>query len=447
MTKVKILFICLYIIQTAVYGQGLSLKQCLKYANDNNKNIKIAGYDADIAHEKVNEQIGTGLPQISASGTLTDNLKVSTSILPGELLGMPGTFIAVKMGTQYNATAGLSLTQKVFDPNFFVGLNAAKISEQYSQQSIQKTTEQINYNVSNVYYQSLIIQKQYDLLKATLDASEKTLASTELKYRNGMAKKIDVDKIKVSYNNTKSQLQQTELSFKQSLNNLKYQMGMPVDSTIVLSDTLLVDEIIQDEYNRAGNYMENRVDYQLQKTNLQIQEAQKQKSVADFIPTISFNANYDFQAMRQEFNIFAPGHEWFQSSSIGLSLSIPIFSGFQKVSRLQQAKLNIMEAEDNLKLTEQSIKVEVSNYEIQYHNALDNIKNEKENLTLAESVYNNTQLEFQQGTASSLDLVQAESAFREAQNTYFNKLLNLYIARLDVEKSKGSLMNFINNLK
>jgi outer membrane protein TolC len=106
-----------------------------------------------------------------------------------------------------------------------------------------------------------------------------------------------------------------------------------------------------------------------------------------------------------------------------------------------------MEAEDNLKLTEQSIKVEVSNYEIQYHNALDNIKNEKENLTLAESVYNNTQLEFQQGTASSLDLVQAESAFREAQNTYFNKLLNLYIARLDVEKSKGSLMNFINNLK
>jgi outer membrane protein TolC len=151
--------------------------------------------------------------------------------------------------------------------------------------------------------------------------------------------------------------------------------------------------------------------------------------------------------MRQEFNIFAPGHEWYENSSIGLSLNIPIFSGFQRISRLQQSKLNIMEAEDNLKLTEQSIKVEVSNYEIQYHNALDNIKNEKENLTLAESVYNNTQLEFQQGTASSLDLVQAESAFREAQNTYFNKLLNLYIARLDVEKSKGSLMNFINNLK
>jgi outer membrane protein TolC len=447
MTKAKIFFLCIYVIQTTVYGQGLSLKQCLKYANENNKNIKIAGYESDIAHEKVNEQIGTGLPQISASGTLTDNLKIATNLMPGELFGQPGTFIAIKSGVQYNTTAELTLSQKIFDPNFFVGLKAAKISEQYYHQSTQKTIEQTAYDVSNNYYQSLIIQKQYNLLKATLDASEKTLASTDLKYRNGTAKKIDVDKIRVSYNNTKSQLQQTELSYKQSLNNLKYQMGMPVDSSIVLSDTLLVDEITQDEYNRADNYMENRVDYQLKKTNLQVQDAQKQKSIADFLPTLSFDANYTFQAMRQEFNIFSPGHEWYQSSSIGLSLNIPIFSGFQKVSRLQQAKLNVMEAEDNLKLTEQSIKVEVSNYEIQYHNALDNIKNEKENLTLAESVYTNTQLEFQQGAASSLDLIQAESSFREAQNTYFNKLLNLYIARLDVEKSKGSLMNFINNLK
>jgi outer membrane protein TolC len=54
-------------------------------------------------------------------------------------------------------------------------------------------------------------------------------------------------------------------------------------------------------------------------------------------------------------------------------------------------------------------------------------------------------LEYKQGTGSALDIIQAESSFMVAQNTYFNKLLNLYIARIDLEKAKGTLMNFINN--
>jgi outer membrane protein TolC len=107
--------------------------------------------------------------------------------------------------------------------------------------------------------------------------------------------------------------------------------------------------------------------------------------------------------------------------------------------------LNIKIAKENLLLTEQSIKVDISNYEIQYKNAIDNINTEKENLDLAESVFKNTQLEYQQGAGSTLDLIQSESSYMVAQNTYFNKLLNLFIARIELEKAKGTLMNFINN--
>ena len=89
--------------------------------------------------------------------------------------------------------------------------------------------------------------------------------------------------------------------------------------------------------------------------------------------------------------------------------------------------------------------MDISNYENQYINALDNINREKENLDLAESVFENTQLEYQQGTSSTLDLIQSESAYMVAQNTYFNKLLDLYIARLELEKAKGNLMKFINS--
>jgi outer membrane protein TolC len=446
MKKLKFLILGALIIQFSASAQKLTLRQCIDYASANNGNIKIAAYNTDIAQKKVEEAIGAGLPQITGTGTLTDNLKIATSLMPGAIFGKPGTFVAIQTGVKYNVNAALALTQKIYDPSFLLALEASKISKLYTDQSLRKTNESTVYSVSKTYYQTLVIGKQRSTLQATLDASEKTLASTDLKYRNGAAKKIDVDKIRVSYNNTKSQLEQSDLSYKQSLNNLKYAMGMPVDADVALADTNIDDQEAS-KYSPANeDYIENRVDYQLQKTNLLVDQIAKRKSFSEFLPSLSFTASYNYQAMRQEFNFFDSEH-WYPGANIGLTLSIPIFDGFQKVSRLNQSEINIKIAEQNLKLTEQAIKVDASNYEIQYRNALDNIKTEKDNLTLAEEVYKNTQIDYQHGAGTSLDLVQAESSLREAQNNYFSKLLNLYIARLDLEQSRGSLMNYINNLK
>lgn len=445
--KLLVLLIGLSFLGFNAVGQGFTLKQCIKYANKNNGNIINANYDIAIAQKKVNEQIGAMLPQIDASGSYTDNLKLSTTVLPGELMGQPGTQIPVTMGTKHNLSGSVQLTQKIYDPTFGGALQAAKISEQLSEQTFRKTTEQTAYNISGTYYQTLVIEKQMNSLRATLVASKKSLASTELKYNNGMAKKVDVDKIRVSYNNTKSQLQQSELRYQQSLNTLKYQIGMPVDSSIVLLDTVLNIEIQTLEILPDSFSVDNRIDYQLQMINLSANEADKKRNMAGYLPSLSFSANYGYSAMRNEFDFTRSGGDWFSSSSIGFTLKIPIFDGLQRQSKVSQSRLNIEKSKVNIHLTAQSIKVDLSNSEIQYRNAVDNIHNEKDNLDLAESVYKNTQLQYQQGVGSSLDLVQAESSYRESLNNYYNKLLNLYIARINLEQSKGTLMNYINNLK
>ena len=445
-----ILFLIIFLVISNFYlhaQRSLTLKECINYSNTNNSNIKIASHDVTISQKNVNEQIGTMLPQIDASGTYTDNLKLNTTVLPGELMGQPGTQIPVTMGTKHNLSASVQLTQKIFDPTFGIALNAAKISKQLSEQTLTKTSEQTAYNISIAYYQTLVIEKQMNSLRATLVASEKLLESTELRHKNGMAKKVDVDKIRVSYNNTKSQLQQSELSYSQSLNTLKYPMGMPVDSSIVLLDTVLTVDIQTIEIQPDSFSIENHIDYQLQKTNLSIYEMDKKRNVAGYLPSLSFNANYGYSAMRDGFDFFNSGGGWYPSSSIGFTLKVPIFDGLQRNARISQSKLNIEKSKENIRLTEQSIKVELSNSEIQYRNAVDNIHSEKENLDLAESVYKNTQLEYQQGAGSSLDLVQSESSYRESLNNYYNKLLNLYIAKINLEQSKGTLLNYINNLK
>lgn len=447
MKTLKLITTLLFVLSLPLFGQTYSLKKCVDYAKQNSSTVKVAYIDSDVSGKTVMEQIGKGLPQINISGTLDDKLKITTQLLPGELMGKPGEFIPVKFGTKYNMSGTLTLTQKIFDPSFWVGLKAAKISESMSEQNIQKTEEQMMYDVSAAFYRANIIQKQLNNLKVIRNASERTLKSTELKFKNGLAKKVDVDKIKVSFNNTNSTVQQTELSYNQALNNLKFAMGMPVDSTIVLTEALPDSASIFSQKDNAVNPLEKRIEYQIQNTVISLYEADKQNNIAAYLPSLSFYANYGYQAMRSEFDFFKSGKNWYNSSAIGLEMKIPIFSGFQRLAKVEQSQLNINKAKENLKFTEQSIKVEVANYNMQYRNAIDNIQNERENLALAESVFKNTQLEFTQGTGSSLDLVQTESALRETQNNYYNKLLTLYIAKLNLDKSQGMINQFINNLK
>jgi outer membrane protein TolC len=425
----------------------LTLKECIKYSLSNNSNIKIADYNVIFSQKQINEQIGSYLPQINASGSLDDNLKLTTQLLPAEMMGgTPGSFVPIKFGNKYSMSGGIQLTQNIYNPLSLLMIKSAKTSKDISVLAQQKTSELTAYSISLIYYQTLVIQMQMNVLKSTLIASEQSLKSIELKFANGMAKKIDVDKIRVSYNNTKSQLEQAELSYSQSLNTLKYNMGMPVDSAIALADTTIdiCNNLLKIDTSNKFQ-MENIVDYQLKKSNITLMQIDKKTKVSAFLPSLSFYGNYNYNAQRQEFTFFDADKDWYPSSGIGLKLTIPIFDGLQRNSRVAQSELNIKIAKENLLLIEQSIKVDIYNYEIQYKNALDNINREKENLDLAESIYINTQLEYQQGAGSTLDLIQSESSFMVAQNTYFNKLLNLYIARIELEKAKGNLMKFINN--
>ena len=193
--------------------------------------------------------------------------------------------------------------------------------------------------------------------------------------------------------------------------------------------------------------LKKRSDYKLQKSTISLYEADRENNLSAYLPTLSFYANYNYQAMRNQFNLFNKDQNWYNSSAIGLELKIPIFSGFSRYAKVEQSTLNVEKEKENLRQNEQSIYLDISNKTHEYNNAASNIQIEKDNMALAENVYKNTQQEFGQGASSSLDLTQAERSLVEAQNNYYTRLQSLYIARLDLEKAQGTLNNFIHNIK
>ncbi|MCC9135047.1 TolC family protein [Pontibacter silvestris] len=442
---------------TAVF----SIKDCIEYARQNNSNIKVARYDEDIAQKQINEIKGSGLPQANITGGFVDNLKLPQLVLAGNAFPGAGSggdndgedtgATAITLGQKYNSSLTGEVTQMVFNPSFWVGLKAAKQSTQLYQQTTQQVTEETAYDIANAYNQVIVVDKQLALLRSNLNNTNKILQTTELQFENGVAKKVDVNRLRVNASNLASQLRQAELNKEQALNGLKYQMGMPLNQPILLSDTTLnysadMSAVVLE--NVADNLQENRIEYQILQTNLELQKLDRKNIAAGYLPTISGYANYGYTGQGANFGFFATENNgWidYTTSSIGLRLNIPVFDGLQRNARIQQSRIRARQLEEQINLTTQGINLEVSNAMTQYRNTLQRIEAEQQNVGLAQEVYEVTQLEFREGVGSSTDVVEAETSLRTAQNTYINTLLDLYTARLNLERAKGSLITYINS--
>lgn len=441
--------------------ENYSIKACLEYAAEHSSQLKVAKYNEDIAMQQTNEVVGRALPQANINGTWEDKLKVPLLIIPGGFGGAASTgpgsssttpttgeATKIRMGYQFNTSVVGEVTQMIVDPAFGVGLKAAKQSAVLYKQQSQQVSEKAVYNIASAYYQSVVLQKQLAYLQSNLVSTQRTLATTELKLKNGVAKQVDVSRLRVNANNLQSQIRQTELSLKQALNTLKFQMGMPLSQPIYLTDTSLV---VQNEERAlaegSDDYTAQRIDYKLLETNLRLQQLDKANHLRGYFPSLTAFANYGYQAQGPDFGfVKMPSTNWveYTTSSIGLRLRVPIFDGLQRNARVQQSKLKIDQIEENLTLSKQTIGLEVANAMTQYRNTLERIEAEGQNVQLAEEVYQVTQLEFKEGVSTSLDLITAETSLRQAQNTYTQTLLNLYTARLDVERAKGNLSTYFN---
>jgi len=191
----------------------LSLKQAIDYALVHNQNLLNKALDVESAEAFVKENISTGLPQISANIDLSDNFELPTTFLPAEVLGgSAGEFIPVKFGTNYSGNATVGLTQMVFDGVFFIGLEAARTFQELSTKEHIQTKIDVAEAVSKAYYNFLVNQRSLELVEKNFGRLDTLLSETTAMYESGFAEKIDVNRVKVQYNNISANLSNSKKS-------------------------------------------------------------------------------------------------------------------------------------------------------------------------------------------------------------------------------------------
>jgi outer membrane protein len=222
---------------------------------------------------------------------------------------------------------------------------------------------------------------------------------------------------------------------------LKYLMGMPVNSQLTLTDSVTEDQIKRDVLDESSFKFEDRKEFQLAQTAEILGEYNIRRYKAQYIPTVSLNASYIRNAYRTEFNYFKWGNDypWFATSYIGLSINVPIFDGFARDARVKKARFELLQTQNNKADIKNNIVNEIETAKINMRSAVITIDAQRNNMELAERVYNQTKIKYEQGLGSNLEINTAESDLKIAQNNYFSALYDAVIAKIDYLKATGKL--------
>jgi outer membrane protein TolC len=337
----------------------------------------------------------------------------------------------------------------IFDGQFFVGLQAQKAVLALTQKNTQRTETQVVNDVSKAYYNVLITNERIGLLSTNVETLRKLQSDTKALYENGFVEKLDVDRITVTVNNLAIE-QENVLKLSQLTSMaLKLQMGMDVNAKLNLTDSLRDDNF---ETLLNSNFdAQNRTEYQLLLAQKSLYNLQRKQNVMAYLPGLYAFGSYGYNAQSDSLNFFKPAQtvyvngeatklkRWTPTALVGLNLQVPIFDGFQKARRIQQAKINMLKTDNDMATLKNAINLEANAARITLTNSTMTLQAQKENMELAQSVYNTSKIKYDEGVGSSLELVNAQAGQKEAQTNYLGALYDAYIARIDYLKASGQL--------
>jgi outer membrane protein TolC len=443
MKQIVLLFLCTIGLTANAQVTTLTLRDALTYALQNKSDAKKAKLQVENSEYQIQEVRSRALPQISANGNLTYNPVIQTTVIDGAGFGAPGTTIQAAFGQKWTSTAGVSLTQAIFDQSVFTGLKAAKSTREFYQINNQLTEEQVIERVANNYYSVYVQKERLVLLDSNYVNTTKVRDIVKGQFDNGLAKKIDLDRIIVKMSNIDTERQQIKNQITLQENALKFYMGMPIETQIDMPKEEF--EVVPAALTEQPT-VENRTEYLLLKKQEELLVYNKKAVEAGYYPTLSLTAGYNYIGQGPEMPWFAKpkdGVYWSDYSAIGLNLHVPIFTGFGTRAKVRQADVEIRSLQEDIKDTKLSLDLDYRNAMADIENNIITIQNQKDNMQLALEILSNTKNNYLQGLASLTDLLDAENASLEAQNNYTRAVLNYKIAEIALIKSKGELKTLI----
>jgi len=435
---------CTVFINAQETVQHFTLKEAINYALKNSYAIKKASLDIKSAEKKKWETTTIGLPQINADIEYQDFLKQIVTLIPGEFTGgAPGTFDEVTFGTKQNLHATATVKQLLFDGSYLIGLQSAKTFLKISELAKVKTKKAIKEAVINAYGNVLLAQESFKITGENQKLLKKNLFDTEQIVKNGLTEEQDAEQLQINLANVTNQLHKAQrfLNIAQKMFNLT--LGIDISTKVKLTENLEKLVLNNTDLTLLSKPLDlkNHIDYKIAKNNKKSSELLMKYQMSKALPSLSAFVNYSKFANSDGFTFFSKDQKWFNSSLLGVSMNIPIFSSLKRSAKTQQAKIALEKAEINLTETSQKIKLNAENAKSNYEFAIDEYFTNKKNLILSQKIEHKESIKFFEGIGSSFNLTAAQNQLYKTQKDYLQSIVNIINTKVKLENALNTQGN------
>lgn len=447
----KILIVVLVLIPLLQYAQdggktSFTLEEAKAYALENSASVKNAKIDDQITDKTIWETISIGLPQANGSVNYQNVFTVPEMNFGGYVdwgAMDPMSYITpadvgshyvegepVQLGVKQNVTFDITVNQIIFNGEYLVGLQAIKTMRKTSDVMIAKAEADTKALISETYVLVKVLEENKSILVESLENTELLLEEMTATNKAGMLDRTSVDQFQLTVHNLTNAVSSLDKQIETMKMLLKYQMGMDIGQDIILPETAeeILSKVDGDKLLLQEFSIDNNIDYRM----LSIQEESAfltvQQHRSHVLPSLSAFYRHQQQMNTPDLNFSNP-------NIVGLTLSVPILSSGARWARTEKAKLELLKIQNTKYDVERALNMQVSQNRSSFIVATEKYDLEKQNLELAKKIYDNTLIMFRNGTASSLELTQAQNQMLTSQTGCYNAILELLQAKNNLDKA------------
>jgi len=408
--------------------QQATLPQVVDFALKHYPLIQQAMLDEQITDRQIRSKLADWLPQLNLNANYQNNFQLQKIYFNGG---------AVSSGAYNTSLVNLGLTQNIFNRDVLLASrtknDALKLSRQYT------ATDKINLvvNVSKAFYDVLLTQKAMAVLDDDIARLERNLKDAYNQYQGGLVDKTDYKRATISLNNARAQRQASEEALKAKYKALEELMGytskdslhLIYDSAQMAAD-VYIDTLATVDYNQ-------RIEYQSLLTQKKLQQTDLQYEKWSYLPSVSAFGAYNLYYFNDRFSKLYQRD--FPNSYAGIQLSVPIFQGTKRTQNIKIAQLQLTRIDWDIINLQNSISTEYAQALAAYKSNLYNYYILKDNLALAQDVYNTINLQYKSGIKAYLELITAQTDLHTAELNFSNALYQALSSKLDVQKALGTI--------
>lgn len=431
--KLSAVLLCVLFF-SEVQAVELTLEDAEKLALERNIQLQVAEESLNQANAAFREALASALPSISAYGQFTNNIELPVMVF--DVGYGPQTF---KIGSTYNSTGGISLSQPLFTSGaIYSVIRMALTGKNLAELQAREERNSVIVTVHTLYYQLLLMESLIQATQESEVSAKANLEVAQMKYDAGKATTFDVIQAEYKYQEIRPSLISLKNQQKVLENNFKMFLNLDQEEEIILvSDLTMLDNpfvtyTIEDIKQEA---LEKRNELKLLEEQRIILKAQRTLAVSGGLPKVSLSADLRHQAQANDIDNL----QYYRSKNVGIGVSIPLFSGGKNVASVQKATIELKKNELQLEQTINYILSDVETAFLKVQEAQEKVETNAVLVKQAEEALRMAKILYESGGATQVELQNAESAVLGAKSAYAGSVFEYNTAIVNLKKSINQL--------